>query len=168
MISNERLGDFLVLSGLLIAIFLGFENFSGITLKLMNGAISLDSTYIIALVDAGIIYFGVTIRSGKTLNNYSRTEGGSRIGYFQVGMALLIGLLLSGYLLLSAIPNVPWDSVYWFDPPLNFQLIRNYFGYNLFVSLILVLVLFMILSSTKLERVQDQAKKRTSRHSNQK
>ena len=146
MIYNKRLGDSLVLSGLLIAIFLGFEAFSGVILKI-GRTITLDSTYIVAFMDAGIIYLGMVIRSSERLDNYSGGVG-SKMDVFKVGIMLFLAFLLCGYLLLCAIPNVPWDSVYWFDPPLNFRLIRDYFKYNLFVSLILVLVLYVVLSIT--------------------
>lgn len=147
MIYDKRLGDLLVQCGLLIAIFLGFEAFSGAVLKI-GRTISLDSTYIVAFVDAGIIYLGMVIRSSKKLDNYSGRVG-SRMDVFKVGIILFLAFLLCGYLILCAIPNVPWDSVYWFDPPLNFRLIRDYFQNNLYVSLILVLVLSVVLFIAK-------------------
>lgn len=160
MISEDRLGYSLVLLGLLIAVFLGFEALSGTPLETI-GAITLDSTYIIALLDAVILLFGLTIRSRKTFGNSSKNQGAKNIELFRVWIALLVGFLFSSYLLLTSIQSVPWYRVDWFDPPLNFRLIRNYFANNLFVSLILVLVLSLIFS-IKTADGRQKAKKQIS------
>lgn len=160
MISQDRLGYSLVLSGLLIAIFLGFETLSGTSLEITE-TITLDSTYIIALIDAVILFSGLTICSRKTLGDSSKNQGAINIDLFRVWIALLVVFLFSGYLLLSSIQSVPWYKVDWFDPPLNFQLIRNYFSNNLLVSLILVLALSLIFS-IKTADGRQEAKKQIS------
>lgn len=152
MMYDKRLGDFLMLGGLLIAIFLGFEVFSGAILKI-RGTITLDSTYIVAFVDAGIIYLGMVLRSSKRAR--TRDVVG-KIDVSKVGIILFLAFLLCGYLIVCAIPNVPWYDVYWFDSQLNFQLIRDYFENNLYVAIILVLVLFTVLFIRRPESAEDR------------
>lgn len=145
MVSEDRLGNYLLLSGLLIAIFLGFETISGASIGII-GAISLDSTYIIALLDAFILFYGLSICSRKMLGNPLKNQVANSIDLFRVRIAILVVFVFSGYLIFTSIQSIPWSRVDWFDPPLNFQLIRNYFSNNLFISLILVLVLSLIFS----------------------
>ena len=151
MIFDKRLGDFLLHCGLLIAIFLGFEVFSETTLKI-GRTITLDSTYIVAFVDAGIIYLGMVLRSNKRAR--AREVVGKKDA-FKVG-TLLLAFLLCGYLILCVIPNIPWYDIYWFDPPLNFQLVRDYFENNFYVSIILVLVLSVVLFIKRPESAEDR------------
>lgn len=150
MIYNKRFGDFLIHCGLLIAIFLGFEVFSETILKI-GMTITLDSTYIVALVDAGIIYLGMVLRSDKRVRT---REVVGEIDAFKAG-TLFLAFLLCGYLVLRAIPNVPWYSISWFDPPYNFRLIRDYFENNLYISIILVLVLSIVLFIGRPESAED-------------
>jgi len=152
MIYDKRLGDFLILGGLLIAIFLGFEVFSETILEI-GRTITLDSTYIVAFVDAGIIYLGMVLRSSKRAR---AREVVGKIDVSKVGIILFLAFLLCGYLILCAIPNVPWDDVHWFDSSLNFRLIRDYFENNLYVSIILVLVLSMVLFIKRPESAEDR------------
>lgn len=159
MASRQRLGNSLFLSGLLIAIFLGFETFGGMSIKLF-GIIAFDSTYLIAIADAAILFIGVTLRSEKLSNNYTENHSVERLSFLGAGITLLM-LVLSGFMLLSAIPAIRWADVYWFDPPLNFAFIRGHFRINLFVSLLLVLALVLMVSRQRYEQDMEPMKKKT-------
>ena len=161
MTSRQRLGNSLILSGLLIAIFLGFETFEGMPIKLFAPPLfAFDSTYLIAIADAAILFIGVTLRSEKPTDDYAKIHSVERLSLLGAGIALLI-LVFSGFMLLSAIPVIPWSDVYWFDPPLNFALIRNSFRISLFVSLLLVLWLVFIVSRQSFEQeMADQEENR--------
>ena len=144
MISKERFGDSLLSLGLLLAIFIGFETLIGMSLKYQT--IVVDSTYIVALVDVAVLSLGIAFHPKKVLDENVKTEDKTGTVSFQLGGLLLAIFLFSGYLLLSAIPTIAWEGVYWFDPPLNFQLIREQFKINLFVSIFMMLVLAVMLS----------------------
>jgi len=150
MMSHGRLAELLTLTGLIVLFLLTFQTLSGTTFNLGEG-IAMDSVYIIALIDAAVVYLGLTIYSRKISKAKPRSSDYSETPFFGTGVAMLTVFAVSVVILFLTVLAVPWDTVYWFDPPLNFQLIRDYFKANSFISLLLILTLTIILARKKSE-----------------
>lgn len=147
-----------MLWGLIVLIFLTFEALVGTSLDILG--VKVDSTFIVALLDSAVIYIGIASSGRKKQQDRPESEGIVKNALLQISI-LLVALLLSSYLIFSAIPNVPWDTVYWFVAEANFELIREHFGIGLFVSQILLgaLLLIFVAESLSSEMSEDVKEK---------
>jgi len=155
MISNEKLSELLTWSGLFLLILLAFEVLSGESFS-VYGNIMVDSTFIVALGDVAIVSFGLVIYSRKIKNDalaHKDSDEHKEMGTpFAEAGGIVITFLLSTLLLLLAFQTIPWNTVEWFDPPLNFQMIRTYMRSNLLISLLLILALIIVLAHNDFNR----------------
>jgi len=149
MISKERLAELFTWSGLFLLILLTFEVLSWESFRI-GGNVIVDSTFIVALIDIAIVGFGLAIYSRKIARDMDQSEDMNEVPFSELG-GIMATFLLSTLVLLLAFRAIPWDTVEWFDPPLNFQLIRAYFKSNLFISLLLILALTIILAHNGVE-----------------
>lgn len=156
--SNGRFAEFLILSGLTLLFLLAFQTLSETTFHFVED-IAMDSLYIIALIDATVVYCGLTIYSRKISKAKPRSVDVPETHFLGAGAVILVVFAVSVVILFLGVSAVPWDTVYWFDPPLNFQLVRDYFKANSFISLLLILTLTIILARRKSEPAYESDEK---------
>lgn len=142
----------------MILIFLTFEAFIGTSFDVIG--VNVDSTFIVALLDSAIIYVGIALSVEKKQQDRSELEGIVDNPILLISI-LLLAFLICGYLIFSAIPNVPLNTVYWFVAEANFALIKEHFGVGLFVSQLLLgaLVLIFVSKSPDSETSEDVTEK---------
>jgi len=154
MKSEQKIAQPLVLVGLILLIFLAFETFIGVSLNIER-VMPVDSTYIIALIDVFLISIGVVIGSPGKLKRY---KGKVEIDLLKIGIMIAL-LLLAGFMIMSSMATVRWNDVWWFEPKLNFVLIRDNLKNGLFVSQLLILVLVLMFTLLGYEHKADREKK---------